>query len=156
MEGCGIDHLLLDKTSEGPCFSYNFLHKISLEKIVGYKISMYFAYYHFQNKYCHWFANFPLALFYHSPAEMNCGSSDFCVSTYYPGGEDRRFRVPHGGPPVFHKRPDGLWTGRPQLTAGQGRPVCQPWFPSDKAAEQRPEASIFVGSLLSALPTKVC
>jgi len=43
-------------------------------------------------------------------------------------------------------------TGRPHLTAGQGRPVCQPWWTGDEAAEQRPEAMPSTGGMLSAFP----
>jgi len=43
-----------------------------------------------------------------------------------------------------------LRTGRPQLTAGQGRPVCQPWYPGDEAAGQRLGAMNFAGLLLLA------
>jgi len=42
--------------------------------------------------------------------------------------------------------------GHPQLTAGQGRPVCQPWFPGDKAAGRRPKAMISTGLILSTFP----
>ncbi len=55
-------------------------------------------------------------------------------------------------PPGNHIRPEGLRTGRPQLTAGHGRPVCQPWWTGDKAGEQRPEAMNFAGLLLSTIP----
>jgi len=51
-------------------------------------------------------------------------------------------------------RPGGLRAGRPQLTAGQGRPVCQPWFTGNKAAEQRTEEITSGGLLLSTLPKK--
>jgi hypothetical protein len=38
-----------------------------------------------------------------------------------------------------------LRTGRPQLTAGHGWPVCQPWRDGDQAEEQRLEAMPFAG-----------
>ena len=50
------------------------------------------------------------------------------------------------GPPWHHIRPEGLRTGGPQLTAGHGRPVCQPWWNGDKAEGQHPEAMCFAGS----------
>ncbi|BDD86190.1 hypothetical protein DPPLL_05550 [Desulfofustis limnaeus] len=36
-------------------------------------------------------------------------------------------------------------TGRPQLTAGHGGPVCQPWRGGDGDEEQRLEAMPFAG-----------
>ena len=54
--------------------------------------------------------------------------------------------MPHAGPPWHHIRPEGLRTGSPQLTAGHGRPVCQPWWSGDKAEGQHPEAMCFAGS----------
>jgi len=82
-------------------------------------------------------------------------SSDLCVFFYNLGGGSHRCRAPRGGPPGNHTRPWGVRTGRPQLTAGQGRPVCQPWLTGDKAAEQQPEAMASAGLLLSALSTHV-
>ncbi len=82
-------------------------------------------------------------------------SSDLCVLLYNWGGGSHRCRAPRGGPQGNHTRPGGVRTGRPQLTAGQGRPVCQPWLTGDKAAEQRPEAMTSTGLLLSALSTYV-
>ena len=54
--------------------------------------------------------------------------------------------MPHEGPPWNRIRPEGLRTGGPQLTAGHGRPVCQPWWNGDKAEGQHPEAMCFAGS----------
>ena len=57
--------------------------------------------------------------------------------------------MPRAGPPWHHIRPEGVRTGGPQLTAGHGRPVCQPWWYGDKAERQHPEAMCFAGSTTS-------
>ncbi len=56
------------------------------------------------------------------------------------GGGGHWWRTPREGPPWNDTRPEGLRTGGPQLTAGHGRPVCQPSCNGDQAAEQRLEA----------------
>lgn len=45
------------------------------------------------------------------------------------------------------RRPAGLRAGRPQLTAGHGGPVFQPWRDGDQAEEQRLEVMPFAGFL---------
>ncbi len=80
------------------------------------------------------------------------GSSGLSVLIYNTGGKVYRWRAHRGGPKGHHIRPEGLRTGRPQLTAGYGRPVYQPWWTGDEAGEQRPEAMNFAGLLLSTLP----
>jgi hypothetical protein len=65
-------------------------------------------------------------------------------------GRAGRSRRPHrAGPPMVHIRPEGRRTRCPLLTAGQGRPVCQPWHTGDMAGEQRPEAMPSSSLLLS-------
>jgi hypothetical protein len=43
-------------------------------------------------------------------------------------------------------------TGRPHLTAGQGRLVYQLWWTGEEAAEQGLEAMTSTGGILSAFP----
>ena len=66
-------------------------------------------------------------------------------------GEDQCWRMHRAGPLWRHIRPEGLGTGAPQLTAGHGRPVFQPWWNGDKAEGQHPEARCFAGSTPSNL-----
>ena len=79
-------------------------------------------------------------------AKKKKGSSGLSVLTCDREGEDHCWRMHRVGPPWHHIRPEGLRTGGPQLTAGHGRPVCQPWWNGDKAEGQHPEAMCFAGS----------
>ena len=66
-----------------------------------------------------------------------CGSSRSVLACNRKG-EGYCWRMHRAGPPWHHIRPEGLRTGGPQLTAGHGRPVCQPWWNGDKAEGQHP------------------
>ena len=80
------------------------------------------------------------------------GSSGLSVLTCDREGEGHCWRMPHAGPPWHHIGPEGLRAGGPQLAAGHGRPVCQPWENGDKAEGQHLEAMCFAGST----PSKTC
>ena len=62
-------------------------------------------------------------------------------------GEGHCWRMHREGPPGHRIRPEGLRIGSPQLTAGHGRPVCQPWWNGEKAEGQHLEAMPFTGSI---------